>query len=55
MPGLPEWAFALGGTYIDAGAWKKMLRAWVTPTPLMFLTTPRATSGKDAQLGVCAR
>lgn len=37
--------------YNDAGAWKRMLMDWVTPTPLILRRMPRATSGKDAQLG----
>ena len=37
-------------THSDAGAWKRMFSAWVTPTPFVFCMTPSATSGNAAQL-----
>ncbi len=43
------------GTHSDAGAWKRMFSAWVTPTPFVFCMTPSATRGNAAQLGVDAR
>lgn len=37
-------------TNSGAGAWKRMLRAWVTPTPFLPRRTPSATSGTLPQL-----
>ena len=42
-------------THSDAGEWKKMFNACVTPTPFVFSMTPSATSGNAAQLRAHAR
>ena len=40
---------------MDAGEWKKTFMAEVTPTPFVPWSTPSATRGNEAQLGVGAR
>ena len=39
-----------GRTHRGAGAWNKMLSAWVTPTPLVPVLRPSTTSGVLQQL-----